>query len=68
MRILLIGDIVGRPGRRIVERCLRGLRKRENLSCVIANGENSAEPGRLRLGYSFPQFEKHSFLCQSDFQ
>lgn len=43
MRILLIGDIVGRPGRRIVERCLRALRKRENLSCVIANGENSAD-------------------------
>ncbi|HTN77902.1 MAG TPA: TIGR00282 family metallophosphoesterase [Pirellulaceae bacterium] len=43
MRILLIGDIVGKPGRRIVVQALAGLRKRESLDLVIANAENSAD-------------------------
>jgi len=40
----MIGDIVGKPGRKIVARALPGLRKREQLDFVIANGEN-AESG-----------------------
>jgi len=47
MRILLIGDIVGRPGERIVTRCLPGLRRRESLDLVIANAENAAEGSGL---------------------
>ena len=43
MRILLIGDIVGKPGRRIVTRAVPLLRQREDLSLVIANAENSAD-------------------------
>jgi 2',3'-cyclic-nucleotide 2'-phosphodiesterase len=43
MRILLIGDIVGKPGRKIVARALPGLRRREEIDFVIANGENSAD-------------------------
>jgi metallophosphoesterase (TIGR00282 family) len=42
MRILLIGDIVGKPGRQIVARALPGLIERERLDLVIANGENCA--------------------------
>lgn len=42
MNILLIGDIVGRPGKRIVLRALRGLRQREQIDLVIANAENAA--------------------------
>lgn len=42
MRILLIGDIVGKPGRQIVVRALPGLIARESLDFVIANGENAA--------------------------
>ena len=42
MRLLLIGDIVGKPGRKIVQRALRGLIAREGLDFVVANGENSA--------------------------
>lgn len=42
MRILFIGDIVGRPGRDIVRTHLRNLRTRENIDFVIANGENAA--------------------------
>lgn len=43
MRILLIGDIVGKPGRRIVTQSLAGLRLRERLDLVVANAENSAD-------------------------
>lgn len=43
MRILLIGDIVGKPGRKIVARALPGLRLRERIDLVVANGENSAD-------------------------
>ncbi|MBW3598058.1 MAG: TIGR00282 family metallophosphoesterase [Planctomycetes bacterium] len=42
LRILLIGDIVGKPGYRFVERVLPGLRRREQLDLVIANAENAA--------------------------
>src|SRR5215510_6191198 len=47
MRILLIGDIVGKPGERIVTRSLAGLRKREALDLVIANAENAADGSGL---------------------
>lgn len=42
MRILLIGDIVGKPGRQIVSRSLRGLIAAERLDLVVANAENAA--------------------------
>ncbi|HEV2972997.1 MAG TPA: TIGR00282 family metallophosphoesterase [Pirellulales bacterium] len=42
MRILLIGDIVGKPGRQIIVRALRGLIAREGLDLVVANAENAA--------------------------
>ncbi len=42
MRILLIGDIVGRPGRQIVVRAVPKLVVDEKLDLLIANGENSA--------------------------
>lgn len=42
MRLLLIGDIVGKPGRQIVVRALPGLRIQEKLDLVVANAENAA--------------------------
>jgi len=42
MRILLLGDIVGSPGRRVVARLLPALRERERVDFVIANAENAA--------------------------
>ena len=42
MKILLIGDVVGRPGRAIIERQLVGLREELGLDFVIANCENAA--------------------------
>src|SRR5437588_4649884 len=42
MRILFIGDIVGRPGRDVVASELPALRERLALDFVIGNGENAA--------------------------
>jgi metallophosphoesterase (TIGR00282 family) len=38
----MIGDVVGRPGRRAVQQFLPGLRGKYRIGLVIANGENSA--------------------------
>ncbi len=42
MKILAIGDIVGRPGRQAIHKFLRGLRRQYSVNLVIANGENTA--------------------------
>ncbi len=42
MRILLIGDTVGKPGRQIVVRSIAGLRVREKLDFIVVNAENIA--------------------------
>lgn len=42
MNILVIGDIVGRPGRQAVHEFLHGLRRQYGVDLVIANGENAA--------------------------
>lgn len=42
MRLLLIGDVVGKPGRHAVARLLPSLREERGYDLVIANGENAA--------------------------
>src|SRR5436190_8715733 len=42
IRILFIGDIVGRPGRDLLRNGLRGLVEHHNVDIVIANAENAA--------------------------
>src|SRR5450631_3651447 len=42
MRLLFIGDIVGRPGRDLVQRGLPALVDEHSVDLVIANAENSA--------------------------
>jgi hypothetical protein len=42
VRILFIGDIVGKPGRDIVCQSIAGLVERERLDLVVANAENAA--------------------------
>ncbi len=49
MRILFIGDIVGKPGRRIVKRAVGELRQRQQLDFVIANAENAANGSGITL-------------------
>lgn len=42
MRLLFLGDVVGRAGRRAVIEALPGLKQRYRLDFVIVNGENAA--------------------------
>src|SRR6266550_8370380 len=42
IRILVLGDIVGRPGRRVVEQKLKPLVRERKIDLVVANSENIA--------------------------
>lgn len=42
MKILVIGDIIGKPGRQAVSKFLRGIRKQYRIDLAIGNGENAA--------------------------
>jgi 2',3'-cyclic-nucleotide 2'-phosphodiesterase len=42
MKILFIGDVVGRPGRDIIRDLIPNYRRSENIDMVIANAENAA--------------------------
>jgi metallophosphoesterase (TIGR00282 family) len=42
LNILCIGDIVGRPGRRILSEKLKAFVAEKSIDCVIANAENAA--------------------------
>ncbi len=42
MKVLFIGDIVGKPGRDIVTQVVARLREQESLDFVVANAENAA--------------------------
>src|SRR6188508_3076035 len=42
MRVLFLGDLVGRSGRSAVIKALPGLRERYRLDFVVVNGENAA--------------------------
>jgi metallophosphoesterase (TIGR00282 family) len=57
----MIGDVVGRPGRRAVQQFLPGLRHDYGLTLVIANGENCA--GGIGIT---PDTAKELFDCGVD--
>lgn len=42
VNILLIGDIVGKPGKKVVQQAVKELRASEAIDLVIANAENAA--------------------------
>ena len=42
MRLLFIGDIVGKPGRQICTQALRGLRQKQAIDLIVANAENAS--------------------------
>lgn len=42
LRVLMLGDLIGTPGRGLVRRLLPALRKQYAVDLTIANGENSA--------------------------
>lgn len=50
MRMLLVGDVVGKPGMRIVVRSLAQLKVRESIDLAVINGENAADGSGLTPG------------------
>ncbi len=62
MRILHIGDIVGKPGRLIVRRALARLRERESLDFVVANAENSSGGSGITPG-NFQELMRTGMDC-----
>jgi len=42
VKLLFVGDVVGSPGRRVLEEVLPGLRKQHEPDWIVVNGENSA--------------------------
>ena len=42
MRILMLGDVIGKPGRRALRGLLPDIRREFDIDLVIANGENAA--------------------------
>ena len=57
MRVLAIGDIVGRPGRLAIETFLPGLRQEYGIDFVVANGENAAGGFGLTLATARELFD-----------
>ncbi len=54
MRLLIIGDIVGRPGKHVCSQAIPRLRRERGIDCVIANAENAAAGS----GLTQPMFAK----------
>jgi metallophosphoesterase (TIGR00282 family) len=50
VRILAIGDVVGKPGRKALSALVPALRREFGLDAVIANGENAAAGRGLTVG------------------
>jgi metallophosphoesterase (TIGR00282 family) len=61
MRILFIGDIVGRPGREIVQRAVPALIAAHDIGLVVANAENAAGGSGLT-----PDIYKHLIAAGVD--
>ena len=57
MRILMIGDVVGGPGRRILNRELSRLRAERHLDAVVVNAENCAAGSGITAALAKEIFE-----------
>ena len=47
LKILCVGDVVGAPGRRVLQQALPGLTARHGIDCNIVNAENTASGSGL---------------------
>ena len=61
MRILMLGDVVGKPGRKALKHALAGMREESRADAVIANAENAA--GGVGLT---PETMRELFSCGAD--
>ena len=59
MRILALGDVVGEPGRRLVEAHLVDLRRETGADLVVVNGENAAHGHGITDSIAREWFEKY---------
>jgi calcineurin-like phosphoesterase len=52
MKVIIIGDVVGKPGRKILASTLKSLKEQHEAEFVVANIENAAEGAGLvpRMG------------------
>lgn len=67
MRILMIGDIFGRDGRRMVSQYLSQIKTKYNVDVVLANGENAAHgKGLSRRVYDELIFEGISLISMGN--
>lgn len=57
MRILLVGDIVGSPGRRIFGEVVKHLRAENSVNLVVANAENAAAGNGITLALAEELFK-----------
>ena len=57
MKILLVGDIVGGPGRRVFREVVKRLRDENAVQIVIANGENAAAGNGITLALADELFK-----------
>ncbi len=57
LRVLMIGDIIGKPGRQVMERELAGVRQERGIDLVTANGENVAGGMGLTLSTAGALFD-----------
>ena len=46
LRFLFLGDIIGKPGRELIQKWVPELKKEHNIDGVIVNGENSSNKGK----------------------
>jgi metallophosphoesterase (TIGR00282 family) len=56
VKVLFVGDVTGKPGRRMLAGRLPGLRRAHGLDVVIANGENAAGGVGLTAGVAAELF------------
>jgi len=57
MKILMIGDVVGGPGRRILQRELKRIRAEAGIDAVVVNGENCAAGSGITSALAKEVFE-----------
>ena len=57
LRVLMIGDAIGKPGRQALERELRGVREERGIDFVTVNGENVAGGMGLSMSSAGAHFD-----------
>ena len=73
LRVLALGDLVGRPGRRILRECLKQVRTEHRIDFVIVNVENATNGAGVRpkeadeiLGYGADSLTSGDHILDHD--